>query len=155
MHVTFDDFNAIGNLTNATMPMQWFSDLKGGENAKYLAFFFSGYKYPIYSSCIEGVIAFQHVTKVVFGMAMNKVKEKCEGATQGLILELEMQFLEQEIMTTSGVVYPQYWAVDLITAEKIFFSHLNMLKAASCYPHKIGGLDQDVPPLLSAHMFDL
>jgi len=27
-------------------------------------------------------------------MAMNKVKEKCEGAAQGLILELEIQFLE-------------------------------------------------------------
>jgi hypothetical protein len=27
-------------------------------------------------------------------MAVNKVKEKCEGATQGLILELEMWFLE-------------------------------------------------------------
>jgi hypothetical protein len=87
---TFDDFNAIGNLPNATMPMQWFFDLNGGEDAEYLAFFFSGHKYSIYSSCIKCVVSFQHVTKVAFGMAVNKVKEKCEGATQGLILELEM-----------------------------------------------------------------
>jgi hypothetical protein len=58
-------------------------------------------------------------------------------------------------MVTSSVVYPQYWAVDLTTAEKTFSFHLNMLKAAFCNPHKIGGLDQDVLPLLLAHMFDL
>jgi hypothetical protein len=45
---------------------------------------------PIYSSCIEGVVALQLGTRVPFGMAVNKVKEKCEGAIQGLILELEM-----------------------------------------------------------------
>ncbi len=37
---TFDDFNAIGNLTNETRSMQWFFDLNGGEDAQYLAFFF-------------------------------------------------------------------------------------------------------------------
>jgi hypothetical protein len=31
--VTFDVFNAIENLTNATMSMQWFSNLNGGEDA--------------------------------------------------------------------------------------------------------------------------
>jgi hypothetical protein len=52
---TFDDFNAIGNSTNETMLMQWFFDLNGGEDAQYLAFFFFGHKYPIYSFCIKGV----------------------------------------------------------------------------------------------------
>jgi hypothetical protein len=77
---TFDDFNAIENLTNATMPMQWFSNLNGGEDAKYLAFFFFRHKYPVYSSCIEVATTFQPITKVVFNMVMNKVKEECEGA---------------------------------------------------------------------------
>jgi hypothetical protein len=117
--------------------------------------FFSGHNYPIYCSCIEGAVASQYVTRVAFGMAVNKAKEKCEGATQGLISELEMRFLEQEIMTTLGVVYAQYWAVDLTIAEKTFFFHLNMLKATFCNLHKIGGLDQDVLQLLSTHMFDL
>ncbi len=52
--VDFDDFNAIGNLTNATMSMRWFFDLNGRKDAKYLAFIFSKHKYFISSSCIEG-----------------------------------------------------------------------------------------------------
>jgi hypothetical protein len=56
-------------------------------------------------------------------------------------------------MITLDVVYPQDWATDLIATKKI--SHLNMLKMTFCNPCKIGGLDQDVPPLLSAHMLDL
>jgi hypothetical protein len=58
-------------------------------------------------------------------------------------------------MITLGVVYPQYWAVDPIIVENIFFSHLNTLKVVFCNPHKIGGLDQDVPPLLLAHILNL
>jgi hypothetical protein len=50
----FDDFNAIGNLRNERMPMQWFFDLNGGEDVECFAFFFFGHKYPIYSSCMEG-----------------------------------------------------------------------------------------------------
>jgi hypothetical protein len=30
-----------------------------------------------------------------------------------------------------------------------------MLKATFCNHHKIGGLDQNIPPLLSTHMLDL
>jgi hypothetical protein len=57
-------------------------------------------------------------------------------------------------MIALGVVYPQYWVVDSTIAED-FFSHLSTLKVAFCNPHKIGGLDQDVHPLLSTHMLDL
>jgi hypothetical protein len=71
-----------------------FFDLNSGEDVEYLAFFSSGQKYLIYSSCIEGVIALQPIIKIAFDMAMNKVKEKCEGPAQGLISKLEMQFLE-------------------------------------------------------------
>ncbi len=121
--VDFDNFNAIGNLTNATMSMQWFSDLNGRKDAKYLAFYFFGHKYPIYNSCIKGAITPQLVIKVAFSMVVNNFKEECEGATQGLILELDMQFPKQEIMITLGVVYPQYWVVDsTIAKETIFFT---------------------------------
>jgi hypothetical protein len=58
-------------------------------------------------------------------------------------------------MNALSVVYPQYWVVDLTVAKFFFFSHLSTLKAAFCNPRKIGGLDQDVPLLLSTHMFDL
>jgi hypothetical protein len=44
--VIFDDFNAIGNLTNETMSMQWFFDLNGGEDVQYLAFFFLWIQVP-------------------------------------------------------------------------------------------------------------
>jgi hypothetical protein len=46
--VAFDDFNAIGNLTNVTMLMLWFSNLNDEKDAEYLALFFSGHKYPIF-----------------------------------------------------------------------------------------------------------
>jgi len=92
------------------------------EDVKYLAFFFSRQKYPIYSSCIEGAIVPQLVTIIAFNMAMNKVKEKCEGAIRKLISKLEIQFPEQEIMIALGVVYPQYWVVDLIGTKDFFFS---------------------------------
>jgi hypothetical protein len=88
-------------------------------------------------------------------MAMNKVKEECEGATQGLILEFEVQFPKQEIMIALGVVYPLYWIIDPTTTKEIFFSHFNTLKVVFCSLRKIGGLDQNVPPLFSTHMFDL
>jgi hypothetical protein len=58
-------------------------------------------------------------------------------------------------MITLGVVYPQYWVVDPIATKYTLFFHLSTLKMAFCNPHKIGGLDQDVFPLLSTHMFDL
>jgi hypothetical protein len=58
-------------------------------------------------------------------------------------------------MTALGVVYPQYWVAYLTIAKEIFCSHFNMLKVTFCNPCKIGGLDQDVLPLLSAHKLDL
>ncbi len=36
-----------------------------------------------------------------------------------------------------------------------YFSHLSTLKTTFCNPRKIGGLDQDVLPLLLTHMLDL
>jgi hypothetical protein len=58
-------------------------------------------------------------------------------------------------MTALGVVYPQYLVVDPTTMKETFFFHLNTFKIAFYNPCKIGGLDQDVLPLLSTHMFDL
>jgi hypothetical protein len=38
---------------------------------------------------MNNVTFFQHVTEATFNMARNKMKEKCEGATWGLILKFE------------------------------------------------------------------
>jgi hypothetical protein len=54
-------------------------------------------------------------------MVVNNFKEECEGETQGLISKLDMQFLKQKIMTTLGVVYPQYWVVDSTIVEETIF----------------------------------
>jgi hypothetical protein len=93
------------------------------ENMQNTLHFFSRYKYFIYSFYIESATTFQPVTKVAFSMVMNNFKEKCEGAIQRLISKLDMRFPKQKIMTTLGVVYPQYWVVDLtITKETIFLT---------------------------------
>jgi hypothetical protein len=52
-----------------------------GERMHNTLHFIFGKRYLIYSSCIEGVIVPQPIIKIVFGMAVNKVKEGCEGAT--------------------------------------------------------------------------
>jgi hypothetical protein len=68
--------------------------LKWGRGCIIPCILFFGKRYLIYNSCIEGVIVPQPIIKVVFGMAVNKVKEECEGATWWLISKLEMQIPE-------------------------------------------------------------
>ncbi len=38
-NLAFNDFNAIETLSNDALPMSWFFDLNGQEDAMYLAFF--------------------------------------------------------------------------------------------------------------------
>ncbi len=45
-----------------------------------LAFSFFKHKWPI-TFCMDGVVSPQLVTKVAFNIAVNKMKEECEGAT--------------------------------------------------------------------------
>ncbi len=91
------------------------------EKMQNTLYFFSRYKYYIYSSYIESATTLQPITKVVFNMVVNNFKEKYEGATQRFISDLNMQFPKQEFMTTLGVVYPQYWVVDLTTTKETIF----------------------------------
>ncbi len=140
--VAFGDFNAIGNLTNATMPTQWFSNLNGGEDVEYLAFFFVGHKYLIYSSCIEGAIVVQPVTKVIFDMVVNKVKEKCEGSIQGLILVLEMRFPRQEIMTALSVIglliqqlWKRFFFLTLAHCKRLFVTFVRLVDWTKMFFH--------------------
>jgi hypothetical protein len=51
--LAFDDFNAIGTLTNSNLPMEWFFDLNGGNY--YLAFSFVGHEYHVYYNNDDGV----------------------------------------------------------------------------------------------------
>ncbi len=69
---------------------------------------------------------------------MNKVQEECEGITWGLMFELGKCFPKHEVMTTLGVIYPQFWTTNIVEVETIFHSHMNALKAIFCVLHKLG-----------------
>jgi hypothetical protein len=68
--------------------MNWFFDLNAKEDDIYFSLCFFRHKFPI-TSYLDGVIFPRHVTKAAFNMAVNKVKEKCEGATWGIVLKLK------------------------------------------------------------------
>ncbi len=87
--LAFNDFNAIETLTNNNMPMDWFSDLNGGEDVVYLAILFFGHKYLIYYIGEDGFKSSQPITKEAFRWVVNKLKEECEGTTRGLMFELK------------------------------------------------------------------
>ncbi len=99
---TFDNFNVIETLTNSNL-MEWFSDFNGGKD--YLVFSFAGHKYLVYLSSDDGVRGLQPITKLALSWVINKVKEECEGAAWGLVLELEKQFPNHEVMIALGVIY--------------------------------------------------
>jgi hypothetical protein len=103
---TFNYLNAIETLTNNNLPMDWFSELNGGEDVVYLAFLFFGHKYLIYYIGEDGFASPQPITKEAFKQVVNKLKEECEGATRGLMFEWEKHFLGHEVMTILGVIYP-------------------------------------------------
>jgi hypothetical protein len=105
---TFKDFNAIENLTNNNLPMDWFSDLNDGDDVVYLAFLFFGHKYLIYYIGEDGFVGPQLITKEAFGQVVSKLKKECEKVTWGLMFELEKHFLGHEVMTILGVIYPQF-----------------------------------------------
>jgi len=88
--------------------------------------------------------------KNVFYHAINKVKEECEGVIRGLIDELHWQLPTHKVMTTLGVVYPQFWATNGNEIEKNFHTYLAILKAAFCVLHKMGENENVVHVLLSS-----
>jgi hypothetical protein len=61
-------------LTNHALPMNWFFDLNGLEDAMYLAFFFFGHKYLLFQPKLFGVRKLQPITREAFKLAMDKVK---------------------------------------------------------------------------------
>ncbi len=77
-------------------------------------FLFFGHKYPIYYIGEDGFAGPQPITKEAFGWVVSKLKEECEGATQGLMYELEKHFSGHEVMTILGVIYPQFWTINII-----------------------------------------
>jgi hypothetical protein len=89
-NLTFNNFNAIGALTNESILMLWFS----GED-----------KYPIYTFTIYGVTS--HIIKATFNMSVSKVKDECLGATHNLIEGLEKCFPTYETMIALHMVYPK------------------------------------------------
>jgi hypothetical protein len=55
----------------------------------YLAFSFARHKCHVYQHDLYGVRKLQPITKKSLKLAMDKVKQQCGRATQGLISELE------------------------------------------------------------------
>ncbi len=83
------------------------------------------------------------------------MKEKCEGPSQSLVLELEHHFLAHQIMTRYlGVIYPQFWAKNPIDVEEIFQIHLSMLKQTFNVPCEVGDCDKVVSILLLIQNLD-
>jgi hypothetical protein len=121
---SFEDFNLIKALTNEHFPLSWFLDLNVRKDSIYLAFSFANRKYLIYQSYVDGLGEKQLVTKDVFYHAINKVKEECEGVVQSLIDELHRQFPTHKVMTTLGVVYPQFWATNGDEVKENFHTYL-------------------------------
>jgi hypothetical protein len=69
--------------------MEWFFDLNGNEDVVYLAFLFFKHKYLVYNIGEDGFTNLQPITKEAFKQVVSKVKEECEGATWGLMSELD------------------------------------------------------------------
>jgi hypothetical protein len=49
-----------------------------------------------------------------------------KGGIQIFILKLEHCFPQHEVMTTFGVIYPQFWATNGLEAKKNLHIHLNV-----------------------------
>jgi hypothetical protein len=73
-NLAFNDFNAIEMFTNDALPMNWFFDLNGLEDAMYLAFSFFGHKYHLFQHELFSVRKLQPITREAFKLPMDKVK---------------------------------------------------------------------------------
>ncbi len=72
------------------------------------------------------------------------------------MFKLEKCFPQHEVVTTQGVIYPQFWTKNIVEVETTFHSHMNALKAIFCVPHKLGGNGRiGLLALFSTHDLDL
>jgi hypothetical protein len=83
------------------------------------------------------------------------MKEECESVVRGLIDELHRQIPTHKVMTTLGVVYPQFWATNGDEVEENFHTYLAILKATFCVLHKMGENENIVHVVLSIQALDL
>jgi hypothetical protein len=67
--------------------MEWLFDLNYKED--YMAFSFTGHKYHVHYNSDDDVTDPQLVTKIAFSQIINKVKDECKDASQGLVFKLE------------------------------------------------------------------
>ncbi len=54
-----------------------------------MAFSFTGHKYHVHYNSDDDVTDPQLVTKIAFSQIINKVKDECKDASQGLVFKLE------------------------------------------------------------------
>lgn len=67
-------------------------------------------------------------------VCLEDVQQQCLKVVVGLICELKREFLVQEFLNATKVVYPQYWLAPEV--EITFISHLVILHAH----FRLGGL---------------
>jgi hypothetical protein len=69
-----------------------------------------------------------------------------------LIAELEKQFLAQELLNATRVIYPQYWFTPKV--ETIFLGHMALLQAHYEHLKSLGTYWMFVGPLLNLQILD-
>jgi hypothetical protein len=106
--------------TNDALPMNWFFDLNGLKDTMYLTFFFVRHKYLLYHHRLSSVKELYLVTREVFKLVVDNVKQYCEGVAKYLIKELEQCFIEHHVMTTLNMVYFQFYAKNPTHANEEF-----------------------------------
>lgn len=87
-------------------------------------------------------------------MVMVHVKSSCEKPTKVLMDELQGKFLDHELMSTLGVIYPKFWAQNLDNVGDVFHRCLIFIKVAYCSPHKVGKDGVWMKALLDGYLLD-
>jgi hypothetical protein len=123
-YMKFDDLivyelNALESLmTSKNLPMNWCIDLNG-EELDCPIIELDGSKFAINQCCfIIGYLKL--VLKPNFPLVMARVKPRCEKSTKALMDELQGEFLNHELMSTLGVIYPNFCVQNLDNVGDVF-----------------------------------
>jgi hypothetical protein len=82
--------------------------------------------------------AYVHVNMSDQSAMIESMKVVCSKTATTLCVGLSCRFPDVEIMSTLGIVYPQYWLCDK-NVIKNFLPHLDKIKATLCVGKKIKG----------------
>jgi hypothetical protein len=94
------------------------------------------------------------VLKPNFPLAMAHVKSSYEKSTKALVDELQGKFPNHELMSTLGVIYPNFWVANLDNVGDVFHQCLIFVKVAYRSPHKVGKDGVWMKALLDGYLLD-